>query len=53
MEEENYAAVREVYSALGHSDRARYLWYAGDHDYPPPMRKAAVAWFRRWFDDPK
>jgi hypothetical protein len=50
MEEENHAAVRQVYSALGHSDRVRYLWYAGDHDYPPPMRKAAVAWFQRWFN---
>jgi dienelactone hydrolase len=49
MEEENHAAVREVYSALGKPDRVRYLWYAGDHDYPPPMRKAAVEWFRRWF----
>jgi hypothetical protein len=50
MEEENYAAVREAYAALGHSDRVRYLWYAGDHDYPSAMRKAAVAWFKRWFD---
>jgi hypothetical protein len=49
MEEENYAAVREVYSALGHSDRVRYVWYAGDHDYPLPMRRAAVDWFKRWF----
>jgi hypothetical protein len=53
MEEENYAAVREVYSALGHADRVRYLWYAGDHDYPPPMRIATVAWFKRWFSDPR
>ncbi|MEX2141377.1 MAG: prolyl oligopeptidase family serine peptidase [Pirellulales bacterium] len=53
MEEENYAAVGEVYAALGHADRVRYLWYAGDHDYPPPMRKAAVAWFRHWFDEQK
>ena len=49
MEEENHAAVRQVYTALGHADRVRYLWYAGDHDYPPPMRKAAVAWFHHWF----
>jgi hypothetical protein len=49
MEEENYAAVRQVYTALGHADRVRYHWYAGDHDVPPEAREAAVAWFRRWF----
>ncbi len=49
-EEEIYAAVSQVYRALGHGDRVLYLWYAGDHDYPPEMRKAAVEWFRRWFD---
>jgi pimeloyl-ACP methyl ester carboxylesterase len=48
-EEENHAAVREVYAALGHPDRVRYHWYAGDHDFPPPARKAAVEWFHRWF----
>jgi dienelactone hydrolase len=51
MEEENYAAVREVYAALGASDRVRYHWYAGDHDFPPAARKAMVEWFRRWFAD--
>jgi hypothetical protein len=50
MEEENHAAVRQVYSALGHPDRVRYVWYAGDHDYPPPMRQAAVDWFKQWFN---
>jgi dienelactone hydrolase len=50
MEEENHAAVRQVYSALGHPDRVHYVWYAGDHDYPPPMRKAAVEWFQQWFN---
>lgn len=49
MEEENYAAVSEVYRALGWADRVRYHWYAGDHDYPPVARKAAVEWFQRWF----
>jgi hypothetical protein len=49
MEEENYAAVREAYAALGHANRVRYHWYAGDHDFPPPARKAAVEWFGRWF----
>jgi predicted esterase len=48
-EEENYAAVSEVYRALGHAERVRYHWYAGDHDYPPEARKAAVDWFNRWF----
>lgn len=49
MEEENGAAVNEVYRALGAADRVRYVWYAGDHDVPPEMRGAAVEWFRRWF----
>jgi hypothetical protein len=52
MEEENYAAVREVYQALGAGDRVRYHWYAGDHDFPPVARRAAVDWFRRWLDEP-
>lgn len=47
-EEENYAAVRHVYDALGHGARIRYHWYAGDHDYPAEARAAMVAWFRRW-----
>jgi pimeloyl-ACP methyl ester carboxylesterase len=49
MEEENCAAVSEVYRGLNASDRVRYVWYAGDHDFPPEMRAAAVAWFKRWF----
>jgi pimeloyl-ACP methyl ester carboxylesterase len=49
-EEENYAAVSQVYRALGTGDRVRYHWYAGDHDFPPEAREAAVAWFRRWFE---
>jgi dienelactone hydrolase len=48
MEEENYAAVSQVYSALGVRNRVRYHWYAGDHDFPPEARKAAVEWFKRW-----
>jgi len=49
MEEENYAAVRQVYTALGYADRVRYHWYSGDHDVPPEAREAAVAWFQQWF----
>ncbi len=49
MEEENYAAVKQVYDALGCPERVRYHWYAGDHDYPPAAQQAAVAWFQRWF----
>jgi dienelactone hydrolase len=49
MEEENCAAVGDVYRALGYPDRVRYHWYAGDHDYPPEAQQAAVEWFRRWF----
>ena len=48
MEEENYADVREVYTALGRADRVHYVRYAGDHDYSPPIRQAAVAWLKRW-----
>jgi hypothetical protein len=49
IEEENAAAVNDVYDALGASDRVRYVWYAGDHDFPPAARRLAVDWFRRWF----
>jgi dienelactone hydrolase len=49
MEEENYTAVKQVYDALGYPDRVRYHWYAGDHDFPPEARQAAVAWFKHWF----
>jgi dienelactone hydrolase len=47
-EEENHAAVSQVYRALGAGDRLRYLWYPGDHDFPPHVRKEAVEWFKRW-----
>lgn len=47
-EEENCAAVGEVYRALGATDRVHYAWVAGDHDFPPVAREAAVAWFKRW-----
>jgi len=49
MEEENCAAVGDVYRALGYAGRVRYHWYAGDHDYPPEAQQAAVEWFRHWF----
>jgi dienelactone hydrolase len=48
MEEENHAAVRQVYRALGAADRVKYVWYPGDHDFPPAARRAAVDWFRKW-----
>jgi dienelactone hydrolase len=48
MEEENHAAVKQVYEALGAADKVKYVWYPGDHDVPPAMREAAVGWFRRW-----
>lgn len=48
MEDENAAAVNEVYRALGAADKVRYVWYAGDHDLPPEMRRAAVEWFQKW-----
>ncbi|HKB02609.1 MAG TPA: hypothetical protein VKD90_10340 [Gemmataceae bacterium] len=50
MEEENHAAVAEVYRALGAGDRVKYVWYPGDHDFPPAARRAAVDWMRRWLD---
>jgi dienelactone hydrolase len=46
-EEENHAAVAEVYRALGAGDRVRYVWYPGDHDFPPHVRREAVEWLRR------
>jgi hypothetical protein len=48
MEEENYAGVAQVYRALGLAERLRFHWYAGDHDFPPAARRAAVKWFSRW-----
>lgn len=48
MEEENCAAVSEVYGAFGAADRVKYVWYPGDHDFPPHVRSEAVAWFTRW-----
>jgi hypothetical protein len=48
MEEENCAAVSQVYGALGRAGSVRYHWYAGDHDFPPEARKAAVDWFKQW-----
>jgi hypothetical protein len=48
MEEENCAAVSEVYRALGAPERVQYVWYPGDHDFPPQIRKEAVEWFQRW-----
>jgi dienelactone hydrolase len=45
-EEENAAAVGEVYRALGAHDRVRYLWTPGDHDFPPAARRAAVEWLK-------
>ena len=47
MEEESCAAVGEVYRALGAGDRAKFLWYAGDHDFPPIARRAAVEFFKQ------
>ena len=53
MEEENAAAVSQVYRTLGYGERVRYHWYAGDHDFPPEAQRAAVEWFRKWFRDLK
>ena len=52
MEEENCAAVTEVYQALGTADRVNYSWIAGDHDFPPVARQWAVEWFRKWLEAP-
>ena len=48
MEEENCAAVSEVYRSLNASERVKYVWYPGDHDFPPHVRKEAVEWFRHF-----
>lgn len=50
-EEENYAAVKSVYQVLGAADRLKYLWYAGDHDFPPEARVEAVRFFQKWLAD--
>jgi hypothetical protein len=49
FEEENAAAVREAYDALGAAEKVRYLWHPGDHDFPPAARKLAVEWFKQAF----
>ncbi len=48
LEEQNAAEVAQVYRSLGAGENVRYVWYAGDHDFPPELRAAAVEWFRRW-----
>jgi dienelactone hydrolase len=53
MEEENCAAVNQAYRALGAGEKVRYVWYPGDHDFPPAMREAAVAWLQRWLGEPR
>jgi hypothetical protein len=42
IEEGNCATVDEVYARLGAAKRVRYVWYAGDRDFPPDARAAAV-----------
>jgi len=34
-------------AGLGARDRVKYVWYPGDPDFPPQMRKEAVEWFRK------
>jgi hypothetical protein len=48
MEEENHAAVKQVYEALGAGEKVSYVWTPGDHDFPPAMRDPAVKWFRTY-----
>ena len=52
-EEENCAVVSQVYENLGAAEKVRYIWYAGDHDFPPEARAAAGDWFRRWSANPQ
>jgi dienelactone hydrolase len=52
LEEENAAYVQRVYQLEDAADRVRYVWYAGDHDFPPAARTAAVDWFRHWLASP-
>jgi hypothetical protein len=47
MEEENAAAVGAVYRILRAAEKVRYHWYAGDHDFPPEARAAAVEWMQK------
>ena len=52
LEEQNYAAVSQVYEDARSAEKVRYIHYAGDHDFPPEARQAAVEWFNRWFKQP-
>jgi dienelactone hydrolase len=47
-EESNCGFVSAVYGAADAGERVRYVWYAGDHDFPPPARSDAVGWLTRW-----
>jgi hypothetical protein len=49
LEESNYAYVRNAYRGLDAVKNVQYLWYAGDHDFPPTARAAAIDWFRQGF----
>jgi dienelactone hydrolase len=48
LEEQNHAEVARVFESAGARDRVRYVWYSGDHDFPPVARSAAVEWLKRW-----
>lgn len=52
IEEENCGFVYDAYRAAGEAGRVRYMWYAGDHDFPPVARAAAMQWFHKWFREP-
>jgi hypothetical protein len=49
IEEENCGYVTRIYQSLGAGENVRYVWYAGDHDFPPVARAAAVEWLRHAF----
>jgi dienelactone hydrolase len=52
IEEENCGYVTRVYQSLGAGENVRYVWCAGDHDFPPEARAAAVEWLRNAFQMP-
>jgi hypothetical protein len=50
--EEYGAVVTQVDDALGTGDRVRYVWYPGDHHFPPNAQMPAVDWFKGWLNPP-
>lgn len=43
-------AARPVYTLLGAADKLSAIYPDAEHDFPPPARAEAYAWFDRWLE---